>query len=315
MLSDSGEILGTSNDEDSQLVVSSVLAVIATYNPTISVIDQVAVLAKSGCQVVIVDDNSCADGASRILEECSVRGATVLRKQKNAGIGSSLNMGLMYADEIGAGYVVTLDQDTRIPSNYVNECLAGYKTLASAGERVGAVTAGVMNGRERTPRTTSGVPRVAVAMDVMQSGMFFSLAVAHSVGGFRGDFIMDCVDTDFCLKLRKSGYGIYFLDSLSVGHELGHLRDVPLGVFGRAIGRSTVTVSDHSFVRRYYMSRNRAILLNEYFRDDRVWFAKAFRSFARETMAALAFEPRTIRRSMVVAKGTIDGVRGRTGQI
>lgn len=70
-------------------------------------IGQVVERAREHLPVVVVDDGSTDDTASR----SEAAGATVLRQAPNAGKGTALRTGFHYALERGAAAVVTLDAD------------------------------------------------------------------------------------------------------------------------------------------------------------------------------------------------------------
>jgi GT2 family glycosyltransferase len=125
---------------------------------------------------------------------------------------------------------------------------------------------------------------------------------------------MDCIDTDICLRLRAAGMTVAWVDGVEIEHALGDM--APARFAGRSLRRGgrEVRVSHHSDDRRYYMTRNRTILLCEYRRVDRLWYRKAVRSYSKESLASLLFEPRRVRRVVTMAKALRDGLVGRVGR-
>ncbi len=292
----------------------TVLAVVATYEPDELVVETSRRLIEGGTSVLIVDDFSQNASAIRVLDLCESLGAQVVRKRENLGIGDSLNVGLRVAIERSDEFLLTLDQDTVLPAGYVSACIQFIRRATTSGVNVGLVTAERLNGRLRTPRSQVGRSGFYSAVDPMQSGSLLRVSLAQDVGGFRADFVMDCIDVDFCLKLRAVGAKILWVEGENISHELGRISEARL--FGRAIriGNRHIHVSNHSSSRRYYMTRNRIVLLKEYFRRDKEWFTKSLRAYTVETLAAVAFEARRMHTLRAVIVGARDGFGSRLGK-
>lgn len=290
------------------------VAIIASFEPASGILGTVRELVADGHLVCIVDDASKSAEAEAVLRACEKLGAKLLRKTENSGIASSLNAGLRWATRTDVKYILTLDQDTEIPHKYFSMAIERFETLQQRGASIGAITAGRMNGSNRRPRRPSFIEAYDEAIDVMQSGLVTPVDIANKLGGFRDGFVMDCVDTDFCLKLRATNYSILWLDDLELKHELGDTQVAT--VLGRPVsirGR-TIHVSNHSSSRRYYMSRNRVILLAEYARRDREWARKARRGYLKEAILSLIFEKHRGANFLATTRGIYHGLLRREGR-
>lgn len=292
----------------------AVAAVIATFNPDSGILRTVDSLVKQNVRVVVVDDASTLDSVAEILNECARRGVNVIRKATNSGIGHSLNTGMDWARGIGAEYLLTLDQDTYLPQDYVSSCLRVNCEVGAMGIKVGLVTAGKMNGRLRAPRRPIEGTSYYTAIDPMQSGSLVPMGAAEAVGGFREEFVMDCVDVDFCLKLRRAGFAAIWNDDCEVQHELGKMTPIKVGSVGIVWRGRPLEVSNHSDTRRYYMTRNRLVLLREFSSIDPEWASKARRAYARESLRALVFERKRVRRIGTMFEALQDAFRYRLGR-
>ena len=211
--------------------------------------------------LIVVDDGSgaVADGP---LAALTVMGADVLRQERNSGIGTALNRGIDEAFRNGAAFVVTLDQDSMLPEGAVR-LLHETHDRAAAALDVGAVVpeyfADVRQAREEL------APGVSGTANVIQSGMLISRATWESLGGFREDFFIDLVDTEYELRLTRAGRPIIAAPGLRMGHRLGTALERRM--FGRRFGipgilPDEVTVSTP--FRYYYRRRNRIALNREY---------------------------------------------------
>ena len=93
--------------------------------------------------------------------------------------------------------------------------------------------------------------------NVMTSGNVINLDAFKAVGGFSDEYFIDCVDFDFCAKLRQCGYQILRLNKIKLNHSLGKYKKKV--IFGKAY-----TSFEHSALRRYYIVRNRLYFCNKF---------------------------------------------------
>lgn len=262
--------------------------------------------------LVVVDDGS-GPQADAPLAALSALGADVLRQERNCGIGAALNRGIARAFEHGAAFVVTLDQDSSLPDGAVQQLQNAYEH-AVATIAVGAVVpeyfADVRQARQEL------APGVWGTANVIQSGMLISREIWESLGGFREDFFIDLVDTDYELRLTRAGHPIVAAPGLRMGHRLGSALERRL--FGRRVGipgilPDEVTVSTP--FRYYYRRRNRIALNREY---GRAFRARILRDTILDhlhfvNVLMLAKPRRSLRR--LLREGRRAGREGRMGRM
>ncbi|MDA3023054.1 MAG: glycosyltransferase, partial [Actinomycetota bacterium] len=124
--------------------MSPVIAVVATYRPDAqSLLALLADLAGEAVPTIVVDDASpCTfDPLLRQVSEL-VAGdgpVQVQRFDNNRGVARSLNIGLALAKDQHAPWLLTLDQDTRLPAGVIEKLLATAARAKKAGLAVGAV--------------------------------------------------------------------------------------------------------------------------------------------------------------------------------
>ena len=97
-----------------------------------------------------------------------------------------------------------------------------------------------------------GVIRYAIT-----SGNLVRVSVFDQIGLYDEGFFVDCIDFDFCLRLRRAGYSIYRVPAAMMEHQLGDPVGLPKGV--------QKYYARHSPVRRYYMYRNFMYMAERYF--------------------------------------------------
>lgn len=230
--------------------------------------------------IVISDDASPAT-FDRILQRCA---APVHRHHDNHGIARSLNVGLGYAEDSGAAWLLTVDQDSWLPDGYVGVLLATARSAFATGLAVGAIAAEtVIVGRTRLRYPQRRESGVATTTEVFQSGTLWNVAALRSIGGFDESLGIDAVDAAACLGLREHGYRVVLAPGVALEHAYGNGRPV------RLLGR-TVMATGHSPARRTTMVRNRLRLLPREFRADRAQAWRSSRRLMVNTVLAVTVE-------------------------
>ena len=244
---------------------------------------------------MVVSDDASPATFDRILRQCSV---PVYRHHDNRGIARSLNVGLRFAEDSRAAWLLTVDQDSWLPDGYVDALLATARSATDVGLKVGAIAAeSVVAGQ--TPlvypqRTESGV---VTTTEVFQSGTLWNVEALRGIGGFDESLGIDGVDAAACLALRERGFQVVLAPGVALEHAYGHGR--PVRMFGR-----TVMATGHSPSRRETMVRNRLRLLPRELRADP---AQAWRS-SRRLMVNTALSLTVEKDRWAHAKASIRGL-------
>jgi len=251
---------------------ASVVVVIPTHRPPATLSELVAELSPLG-PIVISDDCSPVtfDG---ILRGLAQPGVTVLRHCTNQGIGRGLNEGLAEAERRGATWLLTLDQDSWLSLSSAKALLSSSNQQSMHSAKplgvIGAGTVRLQGGAALYPLTAANVHEVP---EVIQSGSLWSVLALRSIGGFRLDFVMDAIDADACLRLRKGGYAVLIDREVELEHCLGNVQ--PTRLLGRQI-----LVTRHPPERLRLMRRNRLALFPEEFRQSPSNAMRAIRRIA-----------------------------------
>jgi rhamnosyltransferase len=155
------------------------------------------------------------------------------------------------------------------------------------------------NGRK--PESAGGVVAYAIT-----SGNLLSLRVFDDVGPFNEEFFIDCIDFDFCLRLRRAGHFVYRVGQASMQHALGEEARVP-SPFRRFYAR-------HPPARRYYMTRNYLYLAERHLLDFPGFVLKLGISqlILGVLVAFLDLHPLASYRAM--GRGVLDYLAHRTGE-
>ena len=254
------------------------MSVVPTFNPDTDALELIHTLAQSA--PVLVSDDASACTADRILAAAEgMAGVRVVRNSHNRGIGRALNQGLAFARQVGAAWLLTVDQDSSLDEQYAPAMVEYAKSLAQAGVHLGALGCGNVqdaSGKLTYPeRMQSLSGRSVVTTDeVVQSGTLWPVEPLSAVGGFDQTLGMDAVDGAACLALRERGMIIALNPDVTLRHQIEGAQQIR--IFGRQ-----VTVTGHSAARRRAIITNRLGL------------------FPREWAVSPRHALRTVRRSFV----------------
>jgi rhamnosyltransferase len=223
-----------------------VLAVVVSYNGLQKTRQTVDALRTQVGQVYIVDNGSDAM-SQNVLESLErERGITVKRLGQNRGVGYGLNQGVQRARQMGCTWLLTMDQDSVVDGSLIE----AYRLAVEKDPQL-ACLAPRITSRTRKKDATGGAIGYAIT-----SGNLVRVSVFDQIGLYDEGFFVDCIDFDFCLRLRGAGYAVHRVPAALMQHQLGDTIDV----------RNTIRrfYALHSPVRRYYMYRNFMYMAERY---------------------------------------------------
>ncbi len=282
-------------------IVSVVVAVVPTFRPDAADLHAILqALAAHDVPVVVADDASpCTFDAT--LRSAAAQGATIIRHRRNAGIARSLNEGLEHARRLGAAWLLTVDQDSTLPTDYLPDLLAACVEAERllGPDAVGAMAAGsIDDGSGQLSYPVSHSSGVATTAEVIQTGTLWSVHGLLLIGGFDESLAIDGVDAAACVRLRARGRRIVLAPGLTLGHHVGSGRQVT--VLGRA-----VLASGHPPARRTTIVRNRLRLLPEEFAQSPRQAFRTMRRLAVSTVLAVTIEEDRWRKAKASARGVL----------
>lgn len=303
-----------------ELDASQVCAVIVTYQPGPELASLVDDLSEQVDKVIIVD-NASGGEALQQLERLQERPQLSLQiNPTNAGLGAALNQAIRLAIEDGYPWILTLDQDSRPDPGMVSTLLAAVQSgvrrepLAvvapvledrTLGYRYRSLTA---RSRWFFKRETCETGVLEDVLMVLNSGALHSAHALEHLGGFRADFFIDYLDTEYCLRARLAGYHILVACEARIQHRLGDRQRRRLGPF-------IFYPTFHSPLRWYTISRNRIPVLRMYMLKFPNWFFFEFFSSLFILLRMLLLEDHRGLKLKALARGTVDGLRRRMGPI
>lgn len=189
----------------------------------------------------------------------------LINSTSNVGIAKALNELCNYAIRDGYSWILTLDQDSVCQENMVCE-FDKYTDY----DRIGIICPNHID--RRRPNILKEKKGVQEIDYCITSGSFVNLKVYQNLNGFDDYLFIDCVDNDYCFRVRREGYKIICLYNVVLDHEMGDLRKSRFNKLYLKIGKvlSSSKITSLSFKRKvspmrvYYSTRNIVYLSRKY---------------------------------------------------
>ncbi len=179
----------------------------------------------------------------------------VLNFSENLGIARAQTLGMSWAYEQGADFVLQMDQDSLPDVDMVKILHTTYLDLIAANYNVGLIgpqdydrnTKKIQRARFNKGISVTGIDSVVLVDATLSSGSLIPKTAFHSVGGMLDELFIDAVDFEYCWRLSSNGFVIARSNEAGLAHCLGEGRKSFLGLFDFGIP---------SPVRHYYAFRN-----------------------------------------------------------
>jgi GT2 family glycosyltransferase len=178
---------------------------------------------------VVVVDNHSTDGSFEMIRKNFPR-SDYIRNQENLGYSAGNNIGIRFALERGADYVLLLNQDAVVPQDFIERLLAAAEedsrsgifspvitegeasTIWFAGARVSYLRMKALHERRvrsKKPYYTGYITGCA---------MLVRRQVFERIGLLDEDFFLYWEDADFCLRAKKAGFTCLMVPDAKAAH-------------------------------------------------------------------------------------------------
>jgi len=275
--------------------MKKIVAGIVLFNPQIRRLEENINSIISQVESVILFDNGSSN-LSKIESIIANKSKLILiHNNYNIGIAAALNRIFKYAKKMyNADFVLTIDQDSVCPMNLIHEYLRFYN------EKVGIYTPKIKDINIKNYSEEKEKAEFCEIKKCITSGSLTSFSAWNSVNGFDETMFIDNVDFDFCKRIRKKGYKIVKVNTVSIKHELGHIK-----VYNTVFGK--ILVKNHNAFRKYYIARNTIYMA----RKDRNVFIViiAYMRIIKQLLLVLIFEKNKVKKLKSLLRGTYVGSR------
>jgi len=252
-----------------------VVIVIPTWNRCDDVVLCIESLHQSSYRnvLVVIVDNASRDDTVAVLGQ-RFSGLNIIRNVTNRGYAGGSNVGIQWALDNGADYILILNNDTKVTPNLIPELVriaesdpligvVGCRNLLMEEQdrlwgAYGVLTYGPFVVRVKGRNTLDG-PNWRVVRDVdwvIGNGWLLRRAAVERIGFLDDDFFAYNEDVDWCVRARRAGYRIVYAGTTAILHKGGKSLDRTRGQ-GRLVfylvGRSSIL-----FIRKHARGREKA---------------------------------------------------------
>jgi rhamnosyltransferase len=281
------------------------VAVVITFNPDIKrlkiLIDATLPQVAS---IILVDNKSKNQRSIETLIK-NIPQINLITLTKNFGIAYAMNIGIEKAIEAHNSFVLLLDQDSRPIFGMTQLLRAGFdqdKNVIAVGPTIFDHRTGNLS-----LRRNANISDFTEVEFLISSGTMIDVKKFLLIGGFRSDYFIDHVDTEWIFRCRRLGYRVLVSNKALLDHEMG---DRVLKV---NVGLRDYMIYYHNPLRDYYMFRNTILLI---FDSTCPWVWKPILLFRIPKFMAyfLLFGEKRLLRLRLMLKGIWHGIRSISGE-
>ena len=259
----------------------NIFAIIITYNPTPTDLQNaISSLLPQVKKIIIVDN-----GSTNIDDFSFPAKVELIKLNENEGIAKATNIGLKRAIELKADFVITSDQDSVYPDDYVYNFKKAYSEYDEESIAAYVPVFYEKNSNSVKPvymKKHGFIKKIQQKKDsqfvcqAIASGMIIKVSSLQTVGFMNENLFIDSVDFEWCWKVAYCGKKILSVRNLKLTHSLG---DNNVKILNKDI-------SSHSLQRYYYITRNTAYLS---FHCSYISFSVKFQLFIKAILYILGY--------------------------
>ena len=284
----------------------NICAIVVTFHPTPEHLANLTKVCPQVNRLVVVDNGSRSEALAVFRAASEATDFHLIENEENLGVAAALNIGIRWAESQGCDWVICFDQDSTVSDGLVETMLAAFDADIDR-DRIGTL-APIYIDRSSGHEMPVERSRKGQVLTVSTSGSMLPTSVFLRCGYFREDFFIDQIDYEFCLRIIAAGYRVVQCNEARLVHSLGERK-------GYAIGsKHLLTSTHHSAKRRYYIIRNRAVLLRLYWKNFPGYCFNLFTLTLKDTVKILLVERDKLEKLWNSVKGLTDGLLGRMGK-
>lgn len=206
--------------------IAIVLLNFNNYLDTINCIKSLKCIRNKDFITIVVDNKSTNNSLEKlkVLENNKI---IVVDSRKNGGFAYGNNIGIAIALKRQVDYVLLLNNDTLVTSDFLDKLLDCF----SEKDNVGIATCRIMYNEDRKKVWYAGgqmdwnnlraihynineyefkIQKIEEVDFASGCCMLISSKCLHEIGGLSEDYFMYCEDMDYCIKAQENGYRILY---------------------------------------------------------------------------------------------------------
>ena len=276
-----------------------ICAGIITYNPTLTDVSTCLEALCNQVERVIIVDNASKNVKSLQEVVSKYANVTLVKNSQNIGFAKALTQVFEWAKSQGFNWVLTLNDDSVVPSNMISEY---KKILENQGSLVNqknaknskiAIVCSLLKNRLDGTILHSKCHED----ECITSGSLTSVEAWQKIGGFDEWLEIDGVDFDFSRRLARAGWKIVECQNVIMEHQIGKARSINLII-------KHPIVWNHNANRKYYIARNMQVVD---YKMGTYSYAKSLRAVVRDMIFVALWEKNKFAKIRAMIRGFKDG--------
>ena len=292
-----------------------IIAIIVTYHPELSHLKKLIAALLNQVDRILVVDNNTPNFNVRLLDEISEKLEIILNIE-NFGLATAYNQACTIAKTQGYSHIILFDQDSLPAANMV---IRLYSAMSNTNQHTFAAAAAGpkyedIKGQKLPPfvrikgfhleRIECSENDVVDVDHLISSGSLIDLRAIDYVGNFTDSLFIDCIDTEWCLRVRYNNLRLLGVGNAFMTHNIG---ENYLNVLGRQL-------PSHTSPRLRYQFRNQVWIIKQSWVSWRWRIISSIRC-AKLIGAYMVFAPNKANNLIAISKGIFDGLANKMGKI
>ena len=289
-------------------MMCKVAAIIVSYNPDSNLFDSINLLLNQVEKVIIVDNGS-KEKYVKYIKSINEDKIEIILNKENLGVATALNIGVRKALENGYEWILTMDQDSKASPDMVKKMFNVYNSINREERKdILSIFPNFVDERIQSIEENSNMNSYEYVDADITSGNLLRKEVFEKVGFFDDSLFIDLVDTDFCMRLNEKGIKMIKIRDAVLYHSLGESKTIK-GILG------SFNTSNHSALRRYYMTRNRFYIWEKYKGLNSFTLNRDKKLFKKEFVKIILDEKDKVNKIKLVLRGYKDYKKGIKGKL
>ena len=227
--------------------------VVILYNPTYENINNIFSYVDFVDKLYIYD-NSNVDNSKMLLELLNKKNVIYIRNGENNGISKSINDVVALIGKSNFSWLLTMDQDSSFKPDSFTSFIKQVDLYSDS--------VAIFTPIHLTKKIYKQVVKVQhQVLMTMTSGNLLNVNICKEIGLFDERYFIDSVDHEYCLRANKFGFKVIVVPSIELNHSLGE----PI-LRTNILTRKKVIIFNHNFLRRYYITRNKLLMISEFYK-------------------------------------------------
>lgn len=269
-------------------------AAVVLYNPDKSVLENIKTYSPIVNKVYAIDNSTNADEELVKLIQKEIKNLEYVSLNGNQGIAKALNVGLKKVIDDKADYCLTMDQDSKFPTDEIENI---KKYLEDNHEEYGIISLNAKGVDDNDD--FQGIKDVDVWIT---SGNFIVIENYLKTKGFKEELFIDLVDFELCEQFHNVGKKVGIIGEITINHKIGEPS------IKRLLWKK-IKVDNHSPIRYYYQFRNTEYL----YRRNKTFYKRWHRDGYKVQLVQMLVGENKKERLKMIRKGRKDGRKGVLG--